>query len=163
MAVWNQKKNLSTIDVPQVSQGCQKIIFFFYKWNCFSFVLRLPPKYTNFKNLAYLVDPGASFDTSGTPGSVSIVEIQEFWDLFSLFCDGGTAWRIFHFYKNVVQCQVYNQGQEKKCFDSIILKGSGANKSNVINNLKKTSCASKRDVLELATLQYVMYINTKLF
>ena len=36
------------------------------------------------------------------------------------------------------------------------LKGSGANKSSVINNLKKTSCASKRDVLELATLQYVM-------
>ena len=34
-----------------------------------------------------LMDNGASFDTTGVLGGVSIVEIQEFLDLFRLFCD----------------------------------------------------------------------------
>ena len=60
----------------------------------------------------------------------------------------------FTFIKMLFNVRFIIKVKKKKCFDSIILKGSGANKSNVINNLKKTSCASKRDVLELATLQY---------
>ena len=36
--------------------------------------------------------------------------------MFWLFCDGGTAWRVFHFYENVAQCQLYNQGHKKTFF-----------------------------------------------
>ena len=38
------KKIFPLLIPPQGSQGCQKITFFFYKWNCFPFALRLPPK-----------------------------------------------------------------------------------------------------------------------
>ena len=111
VAVWTPKKFFPLLTRPQGSQGCQKFRFFFYKWKCFPFALRLPLEDTNFKKpsklkkkcqinpvfldsfeyssiwgqsyrskpqLACLVDPGASFDTPGTSGRESIVEIQEF-------------------------------------------------------------------------------------
>jgi hypothetical protein len=50
VAVWTQNKYFPLLTCPQGSQGCQKITFFFHKWNCFPFALRLPPKDTNYKN-----------------------------------------------------------------------------------------------------------------
>ena len=35
---------------PRGPRGVKKLDFFFHKWNCFPFALRLPPKDTNFKN-----------------------------------------------------------------------------------------------------------------
>ena len=49
VAVWTPKNFFPLLIRPQGSQGCQKITFF-YKWKCFPFALRLPPKDTNFKN-----------------------------------------------------------------------------------------------------------------
>ena len=46
----DSKKILSTIDAPPGVPGVSKNHIFFYKWNCFPFALRLPPKDTNFKN-----------------------------------------------------------------------------------------------------------------
>ena len=53
------KTNLKThisplLTRPQGSQGCQKIRFFFHKWNCFPFALRLPSKCRNCKKLSKL-------------------------------------------------------------------------------------------------------------
>ena len=45
--------------------------------------------------MACLVDPGASFDTPGTPGSASIVEISAFQYLFLIFLYDSATWRIF--------------------------------------------------------------------
>ena len=45
--------------------------------------------------MACLVDPGAFFDTPGTPGGESIVEIQEFLGLFLIFLHVSALWRIF--------------------------------------------------------------------
>ena len=45
--------------------------------------------------MACLVDLGTSFDTPGTPGGASIVEIQEFLDLFLIFLADSATWRIF--------------------------------------------------------------------
>ena len=50
LAVWTPKNFFPLLTRPQGSQGCQKITFFFYKWNCCPFALRLPLKDTNFKN-----------------------------------------------------------------------------------------------------------------
>ena len=49
VAVWTQKNFFPLLIRPQGSQGCQKSTFFFQKWNCFPFALRLPLKDTNFK------------------------------------------------------------------------------------------------------------------
>ena len=35
---------------PRGPRGVKKSDFFFHKWNCFPFALRLPPKDTNFRN-----------------------------------------------------------------------------------------------------------------
>jgi hypothetical protein len=45
--------------------------------------------------MACLVDPGASFDTPGIPGGVSIVGISAFQYLFLIFLYGSATWRIF--------------------------------------------------------------------
>ena len=102
MAVWTQKKIFLLLTRPLGSKGCQKAHCF---TNETVFCAKIVPNNTSktiiieekmskkfrrqlfqiFFNswrtkpqLSYLVDPGPSFDTPGTPGGASIVEIQEF-------------------------------------------------------------------------------------
>ena len=49
VAVWTPQKFFPLLIHPQGSQGCQKITFLFYKWKCFLFAIRLPPKKTKKK------------------------------------------------------------------------------------------------------------------
>ena len=50
------------------------------------------PNFMQFKlHISSKFEYGASFDIPGVPGGVSIVKVQEFRDLFWLFCDGCAA------------------------------------------------------------------------
>ena len=48
-----------------------------------------------YKSSPHLVDPGASFDSPGTPGGASIEEISAFYYLFLIFLYDSATWRIF--------------------------------------------------------------------
>ena len=52
--------------------------------------------------LACLVDPGAFFDTPGTPGGGSIQKISRFQHLFLIFVSGGAPYNFFQLIQNKV-------------------------------------------------------------
>ena len=77
----------------KLKKTCQKNLVFFDFFESSSFwgqCQRANPQ------IACLVDPGAPFDTPGTPGAGSIQNISRFQCLFLIFLSGGAPYNFFN-------------------------------------------------------------------
>ena len=83
----------------KLKKKCQKTLVFFDFFESSSFwglYQRAKPQ------IACLVDPGAPFDTPGTPGAGSIQNISRFQYLFLIFLSGGAPYNFFQLIQNKV-------------------------------------------------------------
>ena len=99
VAVWTQKKFFPLLIRPQGSQGCQKITFFFHKWKCFPFALRLPPKDTNSKKNMGCVIEGCGIVGCGIKGHAPPPHTLDLFasDRFKMMLSkGGLLWKLWN-------------------------------------------------------------------
>ena len=85
--------------IVKIEKKCQKNLVFleYFKYSSiWGQYQRTKPQ------MACLVDPGASFDTPGTPGGGSIQNISRFQYLFLIFLSGGAPYNFFQLIQNKV-------------------------------------------------------------